>query len=33
MSKRKYKRGGHILSLDELVKQEVIFWHNRITPF
>lgn len=31
MSKRKYRRGCHILSLDELVRQEVVFWVNKPT--
>lgn len=30
--KRKYHRGGHILSLDELVRQDFVYWWNKITP-
>ena len=29
--KRKYRRGGHILSLDELMQQEFIFWLDKVT--
>ena len=29
---RKYERGEHILSLDELSKQEFVYWRDRITP-
>lgn len=28
--KRKYRRGEVITSLDELAKQEFIYWHNKI---
>lgn len=31
MSKKKYRRGGHILSLDELARQEFVYWHDKIT--
>ncbi len=31
MSKRKWRRGSHILSLDELARQEVIFWFDKPT--
>lgn len=30
--KRKYKRGEHIESLDELVKQEFVYFVDKITP-
>lgn len=30
--KRKYHRGGHILSLDELASQDFIYWRNKVTP-
>lgn len=30
--KRKYHKGGHILSLDELVKQDFVYWHDKIQP-
>lgn len=30
--KRKYRKGGHILSLDELVKQDFVYWHDKIHP-
>lgn len=30
--KRKYHRGRHILSLDELVKQDFVYWNDKITP-
>lgn len=30
--KRKYRRGGHILSMDELIQQDFVYWHNKITP-
>lgn len=30
--KRKYRRGGHILSLDELARQEFVYWHDKIHP-
>ena len=29
--KRKYRRGGHILSLDELSRQDFVYWHEKIT--
>ena len=29
MSKRKWRRGPKILSLDELVRQEVVFWSDK----
>jgi hypothetical protein len=29
--KRKYYRGGHILSLDELSRQEFVYWRGKIT--
>lgn len=32
MSKRKWRRGPKILSLDELVRQEVVFWNNKPQP-
>lgn len=31
MSKRKYRRGCRILSLDELARQEVVFWVDKPT--
>lgn len=31
MSKRKYRRGSHIRSMDELVRQEVVFWMDKPT--
>ena len=31
MSKRKWRRGPHILSLDELARQEVVFWWDKPT--
>ena len=31
MSKRKYRRGSHIRSMDELVRQEVVFWKDKPT--
>lgn len=31
MSKRKYRRGCRILSLDELARQEVVFWRDKPT--
>ena len=30
--KRKYRRGGKILSLDELAKQEFVYWHDKVEP-
>ncbi len=30
--KRKYRRGGHILSLDELARQDFVYWNDKITP-
>ena len=30
--KRKYLRGNHILSLDELSRQEFVYWWDKITP-
>lgn len=30
--KRKYRRGGNILSLDELAKQEFVYWHDKVQP-
>lgn len=32
MSKRKWRRGPNILSLDELVRQEVVFWNDNPQP-
>jgi len=32
MRKRKYRRGGHILSLDQLAQQEFVYWWNKIEP-
>ncbi len=29
--KRKYRKGSRILSLDELVKQEVVYFYDKIT--
>ena len=29
---RKYARGDHILTLDELASQEFVYWRDRITP-
>ena len=31
MSKRKYRKGPPIFSLDELVRQEIVFWINKPT--
>ena len=31
MSKKKYRKGQHILSLDELVKQEFVYFNDKIT--
>ncbi len=31
MSKRKWRRGPHIRSLDELARQEVVFWRHKPT--
>ena len=31
MSKRKYRKGGKITSLDELAKQEFVYFHDKIT--
>ncbi len=33
MSKRKYRRGGHIMSLDELARQEIIFFRKQPVHF
>ena len=33
MSKRKYTRGEHILSLDELAKQELVFVDHKVYHF
>ena len=30
--KRKYRKGGHILSLDELAQQDLVYWHDKIEP-
>ena len=30
--KRKYRRGGHILSLDELVQQDLVYFRDKIQP-
>lgn len=30
--KRKYRRGGHILSMDELIQQDLVYWHDKIEP-
>ena len=30
-STKKYRRGGRILSLDELSRQEFIFWGSKVT--
>ena len=30
--KRKYRRGSHILSMDELIQQDLVYWHNKIEP-
>lgn len=32
MRHKKFRRGGHILSLDELARQDFVYWHNKITP-
>lgn len=32
MSKRKWRRGPKILSLDELVRQDVVFWSDKPQP-
>ncbi len=32
MSKRKYRRGPHILSLDELARQDMVMWWDKPTP-
>ena len=29
---RKYARGDHILTLDELASQEFVYWWDKITP-
>ena len=29
---RKYERGEHILSLDELATQKFVYWNDKITP-
>lgn len=29
--KKKYRKGGHILSLDEFARQEFVYWHDKIT--
>lgn len=29
--KKKYRKGGHILSLDELNRQDFVYWHDKIT--
>jgi len=31
MSKAKYRKGGKITSLDELVKQDFVYWRDKIT--
>lgn len=31
MSKQKYRRGPHICSLDELVRQDMVFWVDKPT--
>lgn len=31
MSKKKWRQGPHILSLDELARQEVVFWTDKAT--
>lgn len=31
MSKRKYRRGCHILSLEELARQDIVFWRDKPT--
>ena len=31
MYKRKYTKGEKITSLDELVQQEFVYWHDKIT--
>lgn len=33
MSKAKYIRGAPIRSLDELVKQDFVYWNDKITHF
>ena len=30
MYKRQYRRGGHIVSLDELSRQDFVYWHDKI---
>lgn len=30
--KRKYRRGGHVPNLDELVRQDFVYWNDKITP-
>lgn len=30
-SKKRYRKGGHILSLDELARQEFVYWNDKIT--
>lgn len=32
MSIRKWRRGSHIMSLDELSRQEVVYWLDKPTP-
>lgn len=29
--KRKYKKGDRVTSIDELLKQEFVYWNNKIT--
>lgn len=28
---KRFRKGGHVLSLDELARQEFVFWHDRLT--
>lgn len=32
MYKRKFRKGGHILSLDELARQDFVYWMDKIQP-
>ena len=32
MSRRKYRPGPKITSLNELMEQEFVYWNNKITP-
>ncbi|WP_085833867.1 hypothetical protein [Clostridium merdae] len=32
MSRRKYRKGPKITSLNELMEQDFVYWNNKITP-